>query len=230
MTAMSLFVQPHAAYLLTDTAFYRDDGTVLHFGPKVTEIHFGDPVFGPPSRMAIASTGIIGPDHIQAVLKESGCKDMVDVLDALPVIVRGLDAALPNMRRAPGVTDASILISVAMCDDGGRPFGYIIGNERSRAVEGGHIPPFELVGTRQYVMAHAGKTEPGFEYFDPTKFNASVDAAQLLDNQRADPFGTDECRFTGVGGQGILTEVSPRGVRYHLLRTWDDRLGQRIAA
>lgn len=232
MTAMSLIVQPHAAYLLTDTAYYLADGTVVGFAPKVTELIFGPVVTGPPARAAFALTGIITPDHVKAKIAKREIGDIRDFIDALPAIVRDLSAAIPSANRAPGVSDEdSILLALALWDDASAtPYGFLIGNETCPPVAAGQMEPFRVVRMNNYVLQQGCFNWVGVDWSNPEQFDAIRDGGDLLDAQRADPFGDDVTQFCGVGGQGILTEIGPGGVRYHLLRTWPDRVGERIAA
>lgn len=232
MTALSLIVQPHAAYLLTDTASYLADGTVVAFAPKVTELHFGGIQVGSPSASAaFAVTGIISAENVKAVLATLPIADVNDLLAFLPAVVQGISVAIPNMPRAPGVSDEQgMLLALALWDAGaGRPYGFLIGNEASHLVEEGHMKPFELVRMSEYVMRQGG-FPIGTAFADPAVFDPIRDGGALLDAQRDDPFGDDETQFCGVGGQGVLTEIGAAGIRYHLLRSWPDKVGERIAA
>ncbi|RSU58926.1 hypothetical protein BRX36_19875 [Sphingomonas sp. S-NIH.Pt1_0416] len=231
MTAMSMIVQPHAAYFITDTAFYLGDGTVVSFGPKVHELNFGPLVGGAPATAAFAMTGIITPQHVTDTLQRLGVTDLKGVWDALPSVIRQFSAALPNAHRAPGVgDDNTILLALAFWDHGtSRPYGYLIGNEHCEPVLKGQMEPFQPIAMKAYVMRRLTGGFDGFDYDDPAQFDPIRDAGALLDDQRDDPFQDTGERFTGVGGQGVLTEISAAGVRYHLLRTWPDKVGERIA-
>ena len=232
MTAMNLIVQPHAAYLITDTAYYLADGTVVEFAPKVTELNFGPLVAGPPARAAFALTGIVSPDHVKAELATVAAADMRDVLDVLPDIMRRLSSALPSAQRAPGVgSECDVLLALAMWDEAtGKPYGFLIGNEASNPVLKGQMPPFQLTRMKHYVIGRATHGFPdGHDFSDPSRFDPISEGGALLDDQRADPFGDDATQFTGVGGQGVLTQIGAAGIRYHLLRSWPDRVGERIS-
>lgn len=231
MTALSMIVQPHAAYLLTDTAFYQADGTVVSFGPKVTEVQIGTSLFGPPAKAAFALQGVVLPDTVKAVIAHFSLRDVADLIAALPVIVEGCSIAAREKTYDPAVgADRSMLLALALWDDSAqRPYGVLIGNETCMPVREGHMKPFTVVRMRNYVQQRATKVGE-VDYSDPAVFNPHRDGGALLDDQRADPFGDDETRFTGIGGQGILTEISGAGVRYHLLRNWPDKVGERLPA
>lgn len=231
MTAMSLIVQPQAAYLLTDTAHYLADGTAVAFKPKVAEFTLGPIAGAPPAKAAFALTGVVSVEHVQTVCADCGWASIGDVLAGLPDLIRHLTKLLKTALYAPGVGDErSILLALALWDDAtGRPDGYLIGNPSCAPVREGHMRPYQLVRMRNYVLARANPSFAGLDYSDPARFSPRRDGGTLLDDQRADPFGDDVTQFTGVGGQGVLTEVGPQGVRYHLLRDWPDRVGEKIA-
>lgn len=229
MTAMSMIVQPHGAYFVTDTAYYLADGTVTKFGPKVTEVNFG-PIVGPPAYAAFAMTGVMLPEHLMSMLGKCGVTDLRGVWEALPAIVRGFSEALPTAHRAPGMSDDSdVLLAFAFWDHASnRPYGYLIGNELCSPVRDGLMEPFQAVAMKSYVMRRLTKVDADFPYHEPAAFDPPRDAGALLDDQRDLPFEADGGAFTGVGGQGMLTHIGPAGVRYHILRTWPDEVGTPI--
>lgn len=231
MTAMSLIVQPQAAYLLTDTAHYLADGTVVAFKPKVAELTLGPIAGGAPATAAFALTGVISVAHVQAACAGCGWASIGDVLAGLPDLVRHLTQQLATASYAPGVgDDRSMLLALALWDaSANRADGFLIGNPSCAPVREGHMRAYELVRMRNYVLARANPSFAGLDYSDPALFDPLVDGGTLLDDQRADPFGDDVTQFAGVGGQGVLTEVGPAGVRYRVLRTWSDRTGDRLA-
>jgi hypothetical protein len=231
MTAQNLIVQPQASYLITDTAHYLADGTVVMFGPKTSELHFGDPVFGPPASAVYSLTGCLGTEHINPLLQHASLRDMNDVVAVLPEVMRLATKMAREAKRFDGVhTGNAIAMAIAGYDrilD--RSYGLFITNECTLQVEKGYCDPYKVVSMSVLKQGQGNFLFEGVNLADPAQFDPVKQGGELLDSQRLDPWDDDDGKkFVGVGGQGIVTEVTPHRINYHIVRNWPDRVGKKI--
>jgi hypothetical protein len=172
--------------------------------------------------------GVIEPVAVKAVFDHLQLPNIAAVLQALPEIMRGLAVTAKQKDAKFGCGD-SVLMTLAIWDDATRrAYGFVIGNETCSPVVKGHLEPFKLVKMLHYVQQLGNFEFEGVDHSDPAQFDPVVDGGRLLDAQRLDPFGEDGMEFCGIAGQGILTTISAAGIGYKVLRTWEDKVGERI--
>lgn len=230
MTAMNVFTQPQAAYFLTDTAVYTGDGIVTQFAPKVMEMFFRDDLTTGVAHAAFSMTGCLLPAQMAECLRTLGAETLGDMLRELPALFSYVCSHLATAPRSNNVNENCIAMAIAAYLPDRGPMAWVIANE-DHPFPADCYEPFTLQPIREYIMRtnQAGFVEnlmPG----DPASFDPIADGGKLLAAQRLDPFGTDDDPYFAIGGSGVLTEIGPGGIRYHLLRAWPDRVGERIAA
>ena len=227
MTAANLIVQPHAAYLITDTAAYLPDGTVTHFQAKAIELPFA---LMQPAAMCL--TGNLFPQEIMPIVAKYG-NSASELVTNLPRILEAGERILD--RRGLPRDQQSIYMAVAAYDVASqRTYGAVIGNGDYIFAAG--YTPRSIQYVRFHVSAdHVQMVERlklpqdpalGIDYANPQQFNVERDAAVLLEQQRSE---VEEGRSI-IGGQGIVTRVDSNGPKSFAVCEWPDRVGERIAA
>jgi len=222
MTAAHLIIGECAAYLLTDSATYRPDGTVIDLRPKV--------ITSTELRLAVCGNGETWeakPSLIKRWLSEQPSADAA--IEALPSLVAILRADFEALYARHGLpcplhdSDAwpprMFNLFVAIWSEGRQqPEGYAISSRGSAFY--GYLEKV-LSGGVCRVKAHI--QPPAELVFDPN--HAERDGLALLEVQRryAMPDGTYI-----VGGTAQLTTVNEAGVLTTVLRQWSDGIGQRI--
>lgn len=232
MTALNMFVQPLACWLLNDTAVYDEHGTILSLASKTVTV--------PGLPIAMASSGSQCGAELQDSLSQLAPRSVDAVLEALPGV---LSAMLFADRAAyPDDKGLGYFLHVATwCANRRQPRGYVIGTDQ-RAF-GPAIEPWNVVE-----VDHS--TSGGFEgakdddapvtpesalgrpvdLCDPSSFNPRLHGLPLIEAQRSRRWRDGGALAYRIGGQAVLTRVSRRGVERTVLREWPDRVGERIAA
>ena len=218
MTAVSLIVQPAEAHLVTDGAFYQEDGTLLSIASKVLPL--------PSLRMAIAVSGSVLPERVAEALGRPTTQE--GAIEALPAIVQKLrqenESAQPLWTGKPDDLNGLQVAVAAWSSRHGRAIGYIVASNGLWA--GPSYRPFTLAPVDHFVAPPVDDLpyDPRRpEAFRPRRHGRSILAAQRM---YAEP--STGAHF--VGGFGELTTVDRNGVRQERLVTWPDRVGERIAA
>lgn len=230
MTAMNIVVQSRvaSAFLLTDTARYREDGSIERFAPKV----FAVECKGRYSA-AIATTGMISRDYWLRAIPSINAQDAESFLRAIPTVFRSLEAAMVADRLPEACGSSHLSAVVAIFDhDTQHAEGYAISNDRSLFQTGpGEKPyhPFELCPVRKYLTRFAGRPfASNVDVCDPDQWDPESESASLIEAQRVDHFDFGGCSHAAVGGQAMLTRIDAQGVRQSIIKAWGDRRGATI--
>lgn len=225
MSLANLIVQPQAAYLYTDQGYYDRNGIILRLEHKIMPF--------PAQRLAIAMVGAgkLTPTIIFDLIEARGIDGLgqVDFLRAFRNLVRELcpdDATGPDKedrrfmlgfyshdhQRAMGLT----IFTPDMGPDGKAAYEY----HTADVVIAPMVPPFEAFGDRRVNVTV------------PASFDPLEDGRALVDAQRRKVTGWSHGVADGsrVAGDILLTEVSARGLRFELLLTHSDRMGDKVQA
>lgn len=212
MTAMNIWRSGKAAYLLTDTAVYEPDGTLIAFTQKVVTISARD------FHVAIAMTGKLFPSAMHCELSRYTFTDLPAVLSALPDVLarieRGIaDPAPLGMVIASWSPDEGPRARVlANAGNGVFPAPYPAGKVCS--------VDYFLTGNGSHpVLARAGIVSDDID--------SELLAAEIIAEQRTD---RREEGYFAVGGTAYLTRVGAIGICGVKVAAWPDRIGERIAA
>jgi hypothetical protein len=207
MTAVSLFVQDHAAHLVTDAAYYDADGQMVATRSKVA--------INAAARMAIGCSGCVQDHQIATAL--GLCDGQADVLSRLPDVVRAIRA--DNTAQSANLPTIELMLFVALWStERDRAEGYVIASDRAYLGDG--YTPGTLVDVLQL-------TSPPMPTIDLASFDADRDAAGLLEAQRRYAWPNDPNCY--VGGYGELTTVTWGGVERRRVVEWADVIGEPIA-
>lgn len=224
---MNIVVQSRAgsAFLLTDTARYREDGSVERFAPKVFAVEYKGRYSA-----AIATTGMISRDYWLRVIPSINAQNAESFLSAIPTVFRSLEAAMVADRIPEACGSSHLSAVVAIFDhDMQHAEGYAISNDKSLFQTGpGEKPyhPFELCPVRKYLTRFAGRPfASNVDVCDPDQWDPQSQSALLIEAQRADHFDFGGGSHAAVGGQAILTRIDAQGVRQSIIKAWGDRRG-----
>lgn len=231
MTALNVWRQQDAAYLLTDTAWYdeEDGARVLAFGPKVIDLQIA------PVALAFCGSGVSNDLILEYLERNDPGLDADRAIALLPDLLRFLiaraDDAYPGANHRIGAGAA--IFSYARnqpeawrCDStdewlgrGYTPFLPVRVAEafNSRSLGGENYGLHKLLGR---------DVDPT----DPHQFDARRDGLAVIEAQRQIPVQSGRLTEPAciVGGAAILAEVSAAGIKYDVLTTWPDQIGEVI--
>jgi hypothetical protein len=212
MSAGNLFARPSGAWLVSDTAWYADDGTVMAMSRKVAS--------SDRLRMAIGITGH-APGDVQHVLQAWLLvqPDQLTAVAGLPRVLRLLDADDASGRHSIcGPQPPGILLCIALWDIVADAAKVAIMGSVERLSAG--APPFSLRPLKtMFSPALADDRWPGHS-FDPV-----TDCEQLARLQRA---SCHEHGGSRVGGEFVAWRAHRGGVESRVVCSWPDRLGHKI--
>lgn len=211
MTALNMIVRGSAAYLITDGAFYDEQGVVRfeHSKAAISE----------NLKMAFACSGMAEPATIADFLGPVGSQ--AEALAMLPAAIRAAKAL--NTGAATAETD--LLVAVVMWDDrAGEARGWLISS--GRAYLGADYRPFELVAVDQLTQPEVplqSLTSTGDLLSD--ELPIEIVAERLAGLQRLQAQLDGLCY---VGGRLELSIVSAAGAAKVRLGAWPDATGKQI--
>lgn len=216
MTAMSGFVQPAGAYLLTDAAGMNANHVVTQIGSKVVDL--------PDQRMAIAWSGYVEIADFEAGVSAAG-DSQSNIFAALPAIARGIAASNHDVGLRDGVPTPRFDLLIALWNAAAsRPELWAI--HSTSDLFGPQYRPFTPARLAQCTAlppetqaATFGRTP---NYADPASFDARRDGLALLEAERRLPYPGGHY---AVGGYAQLTSVTASGVSVEVLRHWPDKIG-----
>jgi len=211
--------------ILTDGAAYDDQCRLMQVSEKVYRSQ--------DFPMAVAGRGNSGlcdyvGNKIIALAKLAGGFD--EAIAQMPEFVRVLEESLPAIE---GDTYIEMLVAGWSADCGFRQFAF-------------NADTFELVEI-DYTIAMGPKIDPAdlLRWLTPYGLNPATAAAKLggkksnlfkvfgaevaeyWRRQRVRPRGASQDAFL-IGGHCDLTTITPDGVSTRRLRTWPDKIGERI--
>jgi hypothetical protein len=213
MTAANLVVRERAAYLLTDSATYRPDGTIIDLKPKV--------IASPELRVAIATAGVVWGTMDAVIRRWLGMRRSSDeAASAIPMLIAMLRADRDADYRRRGVSmdekawppqGVFRLVAATWSAERRRPEGYT-------ACSRGWLPQGP---TERFIQP---PEDGGLDVYG-ADFDPERDGLALLEAQRG---FVDAYAGHIVGGTAYLTTVSECGVTTTVLREWPDEIGRRI--
>jgi hypothetical protein len=210
VTALNLFVQGKAAYLLSDSAMLDADRNVVSLKPKILSLA--------PIRAAVGFTGCYSGDHDKDLWL-----DVHSIADAIAQLPRILSAIRErNIEGGIRPERAHVTAFVAVYDDG--PRGYIC-TTGGKDLSG--LPPLMVAQVGRaitpqvdLVQVFGRALDPESEAFDAVKHGKRLIEAQRLQRE---PEG-----HYSVGGSAELAKVSAKGVEGRTTAHWRDRIGRPI--
>lgn len=225
MSLANLIVQPHAAYLYTDSGYFTADGVILKLEHKIMPF--------PEQSLAIAGVGAgkLNPSLLFDEMERLGMRELDQmtflrrfrslVRESCPDDVDGADREdrrymiglySHQHERAMGLT----IFTPGMGPDGKEPYQY----HPADIVIAPMVPPADAFGGREINVTV------------PSSFDPVSDGLALVDAQRRKVSGWSHGAADGsrVAGDIMLTEVSAQGLRFELLRTHSDRIGEKVTA
>lgn len=220
MTAFNLWVCPAGAYLLSDQAFYHNDGTVLDIASKVSA--------NDRLRVAVATSGTSYLGMTEEISKALDTfPTQAAALKGMPDVMRLLQASLDNHfardgAETNGLQDPFVQALVAVWSvEHDRPEGYVIASAAGTMPPG--YAPYSLRGVRCIVSPPTvGAPHPGAGgAFDPR-----VDGRRLIKAQRA---LRDAGGMRRVGGAAELIRVCAHRIERSIIWRWQDQIGEVIA-
>ena len=222
MTAFNIVAQPHAAYLINDTAHYDDDCVIRAFAPKTVELTHA--LFEPA---AISVCGAISSAEIATIISDMGISSGSQAIRDLGKIhARAMDVVRAKGRDP--VADGVWLALATFDMRTGRPAGHVIAGDAGFG--GLNAPPYTpctvVGGPLGHYVSCDWQAEFGthYSFSDQRQFDPMQDAHRVLQVQRE---RKDE-RFSIVGGQGVVTRVSAAGVETFVVCQWADKIGERV--
>ena len=211
MSIANLIVQPHAAYLIADSGYFAEDGTVSALAPKILTTNFG----------AYASTGH-GTVWLEAVKR-------LDITHLAPDAFRDGIKAIYDEKGLDSPADASRYLAAIWSERLQRPLGLsFFTNADDGAPE---QRPWIWYPARVILLPFPKPVDVWgmdvqVDIKDPEIFDPFTDSMHIVHAQRAKRAGWlhgDGCK---VAGEIHLVEVSAGGVKIFDLHTYPDRVGE----
>lgn len=219
MSAANIVVRPDAAYLFADTAWYLDDGSVMHIGSKIgwSDRHC--------MGVSVAGFAVVGIDFSAQISAFLDGFDHADAaLNALPGFIADalldLDKGIQDGLYEPlGDLPRIMELYIARWShERDRAEGFIVGNE------GCTFQDYEPLTIRRVSRLLSPPVGAGFEFPEP--FDGPRDGLDLLQRQRHVP---DDRGIFRVGGGVEMARVTAKGVERRTLHAWRrDRIGRPI--
>lgn len=240
MTAINIVKQRDRVHVITDAAYWRADGTVICFGPKM---------FPLPNLPAVIATRGPTTALFEFGLRFSEFKSFDDMVDRIEDVLPGIyDTCLQQFGEQLGAMVNVDLILAGWSAARNKPEAYFIHSEpnfcpsEERAAElladGDVINPdaFELQElTAPVVFAptvlHEKRAEAGFdEYANERDYPTMLGhMRKLLELQRREVGNWDGVEFHAVGGYATIATVTKDGIEQSVFHRWpEDKIGELI--
>lgn len=215
MTVINGCIQGKRAYIITDTAWLAEDGSVVALGSKFIK--------GTAFPFLIALTGNANPFTLLQEIEEGRPRNGGELLEVLTGALRRRSAAEPGL-------DAGMMVATWNKREG-RPMLHLLSNSES------HWPglntafnPFgieTIIGGPQETGELLGRP---VDLRDPLSFDPHKDGAILVDEQRNrnrfEHLGKPAYR---IGGSVEVGTLGRRGARIDRVHEWpEDRIGEFI--
>lgn len=218
MTMANLIVQGDRAHLLTDSGYFRSDGTIAALFPKSM-------VFEKLS-LAVALTG--SGMHCGHLAEQARNASLHDVDGFLRWIMPATRAAYAATKLDPVVEWARVLIAF-YSPEKGRAYGctFFTAPEAGPA----DLKPWRIYPVSKVLMPEIVEADvfgPDVDVRDPALFDPAREALPLIEAQRR-PGRVWETVVPGcyVAGDIDLTTVSRDGVEVRTLQTFPDVVGRK---
>jgi len=221
VTAFNLFVGARAAYLLSDSGVFDDNGAVVGFLSKV--------VMSPRLRAATVSAGhncCFGDSdrhelplhrHLRGLIMRSN--GQADFLGGLPQTLREAVAEAAVIAKANDGGETQIKLGIALWDEEeDEPAGYVVASP-------GHGIPWLA---DYHVVDVTGMASPPVDRRFWPEERAELTpriALALIEEQRRTP---DERGVHSVAGAVEMVTVDRAGVHVSVIKRWPDKLWRRV--
>ncbi|MCF8708351.1 hypothetical protein [Rhizorhapis sp. SPR117] len=224
MSMANLIVQPDAAYIATDSGYFRKDGTIIGFYPKAMELA--------DQSIAIASVGSLHLGYLARELQKWPDRkgwSQIEMLARLPGIVKdayassGLDNSERWSRFVIGFYSHKLQRALGMtfftADSGGPS------DKKPWVLYPAPVVLMPLLAMGEVYDGPVNLADPSF--FDPHR-----DVMPMVEAQRRKCGGwggiAEGC--SAVAGEIVLTAVTRDGITHTVLHEYPDQVGQKAAA
>ncbi len=212
MTMANLIVQRDRAYLMTDSAYFRGDGTIATFFPKSMVLE--------PLTLALAMTGSLHLGYLAAEIKKREFGDVPTFLSALGEMLR---VAYNAAELDPDQRWCRLVIAF-YSHKHGRAYGGTLFSSPEAGPQ--NMAPWQVHAVSKAIMPSVDETAlfgRNVDLLDAAAFDPARDAMPLIVAQRRKRTGwtvfDDACL---VAGDIDLTTVSSSGVAVECLHTFPD--------
>lgn len=215
MSMANLIIQQDAAYLMSDSGYFRGDGTIIALHPK-TMILQDLPV-------AVAAVGAF---HLGYLAQEVAGITFPNVTAFLKSVGHLARQAYKRTGMDPEVSWGRLVIAFYSAEDNCvRGCTLFTGKAAGPA----DLLPWKIYPTSEVIMPEVDRSSvlSGVALTDATRFDPATDAFPLIHRQRqprAWGHGLEGCM---VAGDIELTRVSREGVKTTLLHRFKDEVGSR---
>jgi len=216
MTLIIATSQADAAYLVTDTANYQEDGTVCGLHSKITVL--------PGVAGAITYEGLSHPENVAKMAGALNIRTPRDLVRNLGTLAVELHAWTTHWN--PNESRPEVLLCAIVHDPEIGPSAWI-------AHSGGALDrPGLSMGVPRRVAGYWNFGDPSVALGrkivmnDPASFDVERDGIMLAEAARAGPWDDGPGHF--VGGCVEITTVGPKGITTRQIQKWKDRIGHRI--
>lgn len=213
MSMANLIVQQDAGYLMTDSGYFRSDGTIAALHPK-TMILPGLPV-------AIAAVGAF---HLGYLAQEMEGITFPTVTAFLKSVGHLMQQAYKHAGMDPEISWGRLVIAFYSAeDDCVRGCTLFTG----KAAGPSDLVPWRIYPTSEVIMPDVDRSSvlSGVALTDATHFNPATDALPLIHSQRSPQDWARGMHGCMVAGDIELTRVSRHGVKTIKLFSYPDAVG-----
>lgn len=214
MTALNLFVEKEASYLISDTAWIDRDGCMQHSVQKFVDCSW----IGP---LAIGLNGCVDGRLIVEGLRRRKISNVDDAIGCLGELLEEIQD-----QRRDGLDPAMGLVVAAVSELTGEPTGFVVSNDNDRIF--GPVEPFVAHEIENFWRS-SPNDEARFRELIATggyrRGGIPLLGTELVRSLRKVSFDDAAPHPYRVGGHILLTKVSARGVEVFALGAWPDRLG-----
>lgn len=218
MSLANIIIQPDCAYLVTDSGYFRPDGTIVALHPKTMTF--------PELSLAIATTGSITCGHLAREILKAPPSTQDAFLKRIPAIVR---AAYEESGMDP-VERFSYAVIATYSRRLGRAVGYVLWTSPNEGAPGRE--PWRLHAVRgvrmPFIPPKAVPDAP--DYTDPaySPYRNEMAFVEVQRRPRSSWGGVQA--GCAVAGDIELTAVSRTGIETTTLHTYPDEVGRTAAA
>lgn len=214
MTALNLFVENEASYLISDTAWIDRDGRMRHSVQKFVDCSW----IGP---LAIGLNGCVDGRLIVEGLRRRKISNVDDAIGCLGELLEEIED-----QRRDGLDPAMGLVVAAVSELTGEPTGFVVSNDNDRIF--GPVEPF---------VAHEIESFWRSSPTEEARFRSLIATRggrwggiprlglELVRSLRGVSFDDAAPHPYRVGGHILLTRVDRLGVHIFALGAWPDRIG-----
>ncbi|MFN3676688.1 MAG: hypothetical protein ACK4TC_11975 [Sphingomonas pseudosanguinis] len=228
MSIANIICQGRQGYLISDSGYFWQDGSIAYLAPKVLEL--------PRLRAAIVARGhYSAPEHIGPIIEAARCRDVFDLIHILPPVLWEAMSAIGAVDSPQLAARFATHLSVVwFCPTRRRAAGAVIGSNRAFLPD--DYEPFTPLFVTEALQPGVEIVEAigrDADLTDRAAFNVSTEAALIAEAQRRCVW-----EYNGMAaghhaaGTVRLTRVNAAGVTTRAIREWPDTIGKpvRLAA